>query len=216
MNHIFAIVLHQRSPSTSKFFNTSRLLVIHAFLLVLWIAGIAVLGRKIGPMVLSRSCGMTMWLTETGIMVCHIYKALFAFLVLSAAAVLALLALDIKVRFGNPQGGHVDTSYRNIDSGKKQGLGFNMLNRATTWGRQARGVVGGGVGYEAYSSQTNGTSTAVPATAQHRGSQGTGRGIASWKQSPDLSDMGDVGDSQRLVAESPEMGYTPYATPKLT
>jgi hypothetical protein len=170
-------------------------------LLGLWIIGIALLGNKIGPMVLSRSCGMSTWLTTTGLMVCRIYKALFAFIVLAASSVLAAAALDLKVWLGAGGSKRNPNPYREIGGEKQRSAGglasrFGLKERAKTW--RERG------GYEGDMATS---STATGAPGLH--AQGvTGRGIASLKEpqpSPGFSDAGDMGDSQRLVAESPEM-----------
>lgn len=139
-----------------------------------------------------------------GIMVCRIYKALFAFIVLSLSALIAVAVLDVRVWFDSRQVANGGAYWEVGGRGKKHtGLfPLRLGGRAKTWKET------GGIGYESHT-------MASPPMGQSSGVGG--RGIPSWKQhSPDLSDAGDMGDAQRLVKESPEMGYTPYATPKIS
>jgi hypothetical protein len=146
-----------------------------------------------------------------GMMVCRIYKALFAFLLLSASAVLAVLALDIKVWLTaaggssstKGMGGSAD-AYREIGGEKTRraggfglgGFGFGLKERAKTWRER-------GVGYESNTTAAGTGTRGAPEGLQERGAGG--RGLRELQLSPGYSDGGDVGDSQRLVMESPDM-----------
>jgi hypothetical protein len=125
---------------------------------------------------------------------------MFAFLLLSAGAVLAMLALDIKVWLsgGGSRGGAAD-AYREIGGEKTRrtgGFGFGLKERAKTWRER-------GVGYESNTSAAGTGMTSVPESLQPR-SIGA-RGLREPQPSPGYSDAGDMGDSERLVKQSPDM-----------
>ena len=71
--------------------------IINATLLAAWLAGLAWISSKIGHMVLSHSCEISVWQTPMGMMVCRIYKALYAFLVISTASEAGAVTLDYAV-----------------------------------------------------------------------------------------------------------------------
>lgn len=199
------ILIHLRRPARLPA-GPRTLTVIHGVLLLPWIIGTAYLGQKIGPMVLGHACDIATWQTDDGVMVCHIYKALFAFLVLSAAAVLAALALDITVWLGGngfDGGRNRGEAYREIGGEKTRsstggfGFGFGLKQRARTWRER-------GVGYEGTSTASEAGVGGIPATLQPR-TMG-GRGLREPPlPSPGYSDGGDMGDSERLMMGTPDL-----------
>ena len=71
--------------------------IINALLLAGWLAGLAWISSKIGHMVLSHSCEISVWQTSMGMMVCRIYKALYAFIVISTTSQAGAVVLDYTV-----------------------------------------------------------------------------------------------------------------------
>lgn len=47
---------------------------------------------------LFHSCSISNWGNDTGIMICNVYKTLFAFVVISCASSIANIIVDVKVR----------------------------------------------------------------------------------------------------------------------
>jgi hypothetical protein len=47
---------------------------------------------------LLHACSITNWGNDTGMMICNIYKTLFAFVVIGAASCIANLVIDVRVR----------------------------------------------------------------------------------------------------------------------
>jgi hypothetical protein len=47
---------------------------------------------------LFHACSITNWGNDTGIMICNIYKTLFAFVVIGSASCIANIIIDVKVR----------------------------------------------------------------------------------------------------------------------
>jgi hypothetical protein len=47
---------------------------------------------------LSHSCSISNWGNDTGIMICNIYKTLFAFVVIGCASSIANIIIDVRVR----------------------------------------------------------------------------------------------------------------------
>lgn len=166
--------------------------LVHTFLLAISVVSIALLSRKIWPMVLSHTCDLATWQTSEGIMVCRLYKAMYAFMILSAFSLLACAGLDVAVLRQTTSRG----AYREMrdGAGASDKTPFASRGAAPGAGPSSR--------------------NASPAPPTYR------RGFSlELKDSPDLSGAseGDMGDGQRLVAHSPEPGYTPYnATPRLS
>lgn len=76
---------------------TSRLnLAVNGFLLVLWAVSWSLLTWFMSP-TLANMCDVEHWHEDTGIMICRIYKALFAFTLLGLVSTVAAFALDIYV-----------------------------------------------------------------------------------------------------------------------
>ncbi|ETN46674.1 uncharacterized protein HMPREF1541_00861 [Cyphellophora europaea CBS 101466] len=154
-------------------------LATNTLLLLLWIISTALISRKISHMVLTNSCSLSMWRTDMGVMVCRIYKALFAFIILAAASVAATVALDVHVLREMTSRG----AYREMKDQQE-------ATTKAAWGGVQR--------------------AAEPSPAL----DGYRRGFSiEMKDSPELGS--DMGDGARLVARSPDPGYTPQQTPKL-
>ena len=64
--------------------------------LALWCASFGLTTWKLAPMVLTHACTITLWQTDMGVMVCRVYKAYYAFVVISWVCSIATLALDVK------------------------------------------------------------------------------------------------------------------------
>src|SRR5947209_9609428 len=65
-------VCSRLSPRINLFINIP--------LLILWVVGMGLLGWNMAGTLL-HACSITNWGNDTGIMICNIYKALFAFVV---------------------------------------------------------------------------------------------------------------------------------------
>ncbi|KAF5864839.1 hypothetical protein ETB97_006378 [Aspergillus alliaceus] len=92
LNYILTTVthcLHGLSPQLSLVSNTICLL--------LWLISLGLLSWSMSQTILT-TCNATYWATPTGIMVCRIYKVLFAFTVLGTISYIAAIALDVIVR----------------------------------------------------------------------------------------------------------------------
>lgn len=72
-------------------------LALHLGLLILWIIAFGLLTSKISNMVLTHSCNLTLWQTEMGMLVCRMYKAMYAFSAVSVACAVAAVILDWSV-----------------------------------------------------------------------------------------------------------------------
>ena len=79
--------------------------IINVVLFALWSASLALIGWKLNHMVLSRSCTIEMWQTDMGMMVCRIYKAMSAFLILAWLSSIASFILDWTVASGQQSRG---------------------------------------------------------------------------------------------------------------
>jgi hypothetical protein len=86
---VFTHVFRNMAPKLS--------LLANMILIALWIVSIVLLSRRIGSMVLSHTCDISTWQTDEGVLVCHIYKAKFAFMILSTFSIFALAVLDVRV-----------------------------------------------------------------------------------------------------------------------
>jgi hypothetical protein len=92
LNYVLTTITHcchGLSPRLSILSNTICLL--------LWLISLGLLSWSMSQTILT-TCNATYWATSTGITVCRIYKALFAFTVLGAIAYIAAIALDVVVR----------------------------------------------------------------------------------------------------------------------
>ena len=162
-------------------------LLAHAGLQILWLVSTVLISRKLSGMVLSHTCTLSTWQTDMGVMVCRIYKALYAFIILSAASLAACLALDVIVLRQSTSRG----AYREMKDRDSHHYGGSAAQQDPTtvpaWhGKERTGATDGGY--------RRGFSLEV-------------------KDSPELGS--DLGDAQRLVVKSPDPGYTPFQTPKL-
>lgn len=72
-------------------------LIINILLLVVWIAGISLLGWNMSG-TLVHACSAANWGSSAGIMVCHIYKTLFSFTLLASISAAAMVVLDFSIR----------------------------------------------------------------------------------------------------------------------
>ncbi|RAL16380.1 uncharacterized protein BO97DRAFT_402794 [Aspergillus homomorphus CBS 101889] len=91
LNYILTTLTHcfyGLSPRLSLTTNTTTLL--------LWLIALGLLSYSLSHTILT-SCTTTYWGTSTGINVCRIYKALFAFTILATAAHIAAVTLDVIV-----------------------------------------------------------------------------------------------------------------------
>lgn len=167
-------------------------LLTHAILQILWLVSIALISRKLSGMVLSHTCTLSTWQTDMGVMVCQIYKALYTFIVLSAASLAANLALDVAVWRQSTSRG----AYREMKDGDSQYYG----------------AVGGGNQPAWQEKERTGAQMAPAHTTADAGYR-RGFSLDMKQESPDLGY--DLGDSQRLVAGSPDPGYTPMQTPRM-
>ncbi|KAL4932800.1 uncharacterized protein BDV17DRAFT_175838 [Aspergillus undulatus] len=69
-------------------------LITNSTVFVIWAVALILLAWSVSHTILT-SCNATYWATSTGIRVCHTFKALFAFTIIGAAALIASIALDI-------------------------------------------------------------------------------------------------------------------------
>lgn len=69
-------------------------LFIHSLLFAFWVVALSLLTIRLNGMVLSRSCDLSIWLTEMGMMVCQLYKVIYSFSVVCLATALGGVALD--------------------------------------------------------------------------------------------------------------------------
>jgi len=84
----FIYILFGLAPTVSMACN--------AVLLALWTPTFGVLWFHTKNTI-SDACSVTSWFDGTGVMVCHIYKALFAFAMFGVVSTLAALGLDVLV-----------------------------------------------------------------------------------------------------------------------
>ncbi|KAE8374983.1 hypothetical protein BDV26DRAFT_24639 [Aspergillus bertholletiae] len=92
LNYVLTTITHccyGLSPRLSLLSNTICLL--------LWLISLGLLSWSMSQTILT-TCNATYWATSTGITVCRIYKALFAFTVLGNISYIAAIALDVIVR----------------------------------------------------------------------------------------------------------------------
>ncbi|BAE57406.1 hypothetical protein F9C07_2999 [Aspergillus flavus] len=92
LNYVLTTITHccyGLSPRLSLLSNTICLL--------LWLISLGLLSWSMSHTILT-TCNATYWATSTGITVCRIYKALFAFTVLGNISYIAAIALDVIVR----------------------------------------------------------------------------------------------------------------------
>ncbi|OGM50456.1 hypothetical protein ABOM_000930 [Aspergillus bombycis] len=92
LNYVLTTITHccyGLSPRLSLLSNTICLL--------LWLISLGLLSWSMSQTVLT-TCNATYWATSTGITVCRIYKALFAFTILGNISYIAAIALDVIVR----------------------------------------------------------------------------------------------------------------------
>ncbi|KAB8262775.1 hypothetical protein BDV32DRAFT_18116 [Aspergillus pseudonomiae] len=92
LNYVLTTITHccyGLSPRLSLLSNTICLL--------LWLISLGLLSWSMSQTILT-TCNATYWATSTGITVCRIYKALFAFTVLANISYIAAIALDVIVR----------------------------------------------------------------------------------------------------------------------
>ena len=84
------------------FFARGRLsplfnIIISVPILLLWTIGFALLVWNMYG-TLSHSCSKTNWANDDGMMVCRIYKAFFAFMVIGWACQIALIIVDVRAK----------------------------------------------------------------------------------------------------------------------
>ncbi|RAH46917.1 uncharacterized protein BO95DRAFT_99377 [Aspergillus brunneoviolaceus CBS 621.78] len=108
-------------------------LTTNSILLVLWLISLGLLSYSLAHTILT-SCTTTYWGTSTGINVCRIYKALFAFTILATAAHIAAVVLDVIVRRRQTRLGEYDPMASNAALND-----YKMHNRGSS-------VMSGGVG----------------------------------------------------------------------
>ncbi|KAF7586429.1 hypothetical protein BBP40_008918 [Aspergillus hancockii] len=92
LNYVLTTITHccyGLSPRLSIFSNTICLL--------LWLISLGLLSWSMSQTIMT-TCNATYWATSTGITVCRIYKALFAFTILGNIAYIAATTLDVVVR----------------------------------------------------------------------------------------------------------------------
>jgi hypothetical protein len=161
-------------------------LPVNTIMLALWIVSIGLLSRRIGSLVLGHSCDVSTWQNDEGMLVCHIYKAKFAFMILSTFSVFALAVLDVRVLRQTTSRG----AYREMKDAFSDKMPFARR--------------GAGLG--------NTSRASSPSPTVYR----RGGGSLELKDSP-TTGSGDMSDGQRLIARSPDTGYSPYNnTPNLS
>ncbi|KKK15840.1 hypothetical protein ARAM_004546 [Aspergillus rambellii] len=82
-------------------------LTTNSIVLLLWLASLVLLAWSMSHTILT-ACTTTYWATSTGISVCRVYKALFAFTILGTLTYLAAVALDIIVHQRHTRLGEYD------------------------------------------------------------------------------------------------------------
>lgn len=104
-------------------------LVINAPLTILWTIGIGLLGWNIYG-TLGHVCDTTSWGSSRGIMICQVYKALFAFTVIALCASVASVILDLRVRSSQTRLG----KYDQMGDGKDVDLKMDTFGSSTGLG----------------------------------------------------------------------------------
>ncbi|KAE8409695.1 hypothetical protein BDV37DRAFT_236658 [Aspergillus pseudonomiae] len=108
LNYVLTTITHccyGLSPRLSLLSNTICLL--------LWLISLGLLSWSMSQTILT-TCNATYWATSTGITVCRIYKALFAFTVLANISYIAAIALDVIVRRRQTRLGEYDPMASNV------------------------------------------------------------------------------------------------------
>ncbi|PYH45097.1 uncharacterized protein BP01DRAFT_365944 [Aspergillus saccharolyticus JOP 1030-1] len=128
LNFIFTTLLHCFHGLSPRLNLTTN-----SVLLVLWLISLGLLSYSMAHTILT-SCTTTYWGTSTGIKVCRIYKALFAFTVLATATHIAAVSLDVIIRRRQTRLGQYDPMASNAALNE-----YKMHNRGSS-------VMSGGMG----------------------------------------------------------------------
>ncbi|KAG2417457.1 hypothetical protein HFD88_008676 [Aspergillus terreus] len=91
LNYILTAITHCTSGLSPRLS-----LVCNSILFILWLISLGLLSWSMANTI-TTTCNATYWATATGIAVCRIYKVLFSFTVVGAAAHVAAIALDVIV-----------------------------------------------------------------------------------------------------------------------
>ena len=118
--------------------------ITHAGLLISWLVGLGLITSKIGDMVLGHSCSTSLWVTDMGIMICRIYKALYSFIVIGTASLAAAAVLDFRViREISNRGAYREMKDNDQGQGEKRGLGLGRSMSGMSARRSGFGLRGG-------------------------------------------------------------------------